>query len=118
MKMLEEEVSISTVRRVLYRHNLKGCTASEKPLLQNRHKKARLRFANAHGDKDRTFGKNVLWSDETKIELFGHNDNCYVWRKKGAACKPKNIIPTVNHGGGSIMLWGAWLQEGLVHFTI
>ena len=37
----------------------------------------------AHGDKDRTFWRNVLWSDETKIELFGHNDNCYVWRKKG-----------------------------------
>ena len=33
-----------------------------------------LRFATAHWDKDRTFWRNVLWSDETKIELFGHND--------------------------------------------
>jgi hypothetical protein len=24
------------------------------------------------------------WSDETKIELFGHNDHRYVWRKKGS----------------------------------
>jgi hypothetical protein len=29
----------------------------------------------------------------------------YVWRKKGEACKPKNTIPTVKHGGASIMLW-------------
>ena len=40
VKMLEEtstKVSISTVKRVLYRHNLKGISARKKPLLQNRH---------------------------------------------------------------------------------
>jgi hypothetical protein len=65
-------------KQVLYRHNLKGLSARKKPLLQNRHKKARLRFATAHGDKDCNFWRNVLWSDETKIEPFGHNDHCYV----------------------------------------
>lgn len=70
VKMLEEtgtKVSISTVKWVLYRLNLKGRSARKKPLLQNRHKEARLWFATAHGDKDRTFWRNVLWSDETKI---------------------------------------------------
>ena len=69
VKMLEEngtKVSISTVKRVIYRHNLKGRSARKKPLLQNRHKKARLQFATAHGDQDRTFWRNVLWSNETK----------------------------------------------------
>ena len=68
--MLEEtvtKVSLSTVKQVLYRHNLKEHSARKKPLLQNRHKKARLQFATGHGDKDRTFWRNVLWSDETKI---------------------------------------------------
>uniref|UniRef100_A0AAZ3RMC9 Tc1-like transposase DDE domain-containing protein n=1 Tax=Oncorhynchus tshawytscha TaxID=74940 RepID=A0AAZ3RMC9_ONCTS len=74
--------------------------------------KARLRFATPHGDKDYTFWRNVLWSDETKIELFGHNDHHYVWRKKGEACKPKITIPTVKHGGGSIMLWGCIAAGG------
>ena len=39
-KMLEEtgtKVSISTVKRVIYRHNLKGRSARKKPLLQNHH---------------------------------------------------------------------------------
>ena len=113
--MLEEtgtKVSISTVKRVLYRHNLKSRSARKKPLLQNRHNKARLQFATAHGDKDWTFWRNVLWSDETKIELFGHNDHRYVWRKKVEACKPKNTILTVKHRGCSIMLWGCFAAGG------
>uniref|UniRef100_A0AAZ3PS76 Transposase Tc1-like domain-containing protein n=1 Tax=Oncorhynchus tshawytscha TaxID=74940 RepID=A0AAZ3PS76_ONCTS len=101
VKMLQEtgtKVSVSTVKRVLYRHNLKGRSARKKPLLQIRHKKARRWFATAHGDKDDTFWRNVLWSDEKKIELFGHHDHCYVWKKKGEACKPKNTIPTEARG--------------------
>jgi predicted molibdopterin-dependent oxidoreductase YjgC len=42
VKMLEEtgkKVSISTVKQVLYRHNLKGRSARKKPMLHNFHKK-------------------------------------------------------------------------------
>ena len=52
-------------------------------------------------------------SNETKIELFGHNDHRYVWRKKGEACKPKNTMPTVKHGGGSMMLWRCFAAGGI-----
>ncbi|CDQ57098.1 unnamed protein product [Oncorhynchus mykiss] len=96
--MLDEtgtKASISTVKRVLYRQNLKSHSARKKPLLQNRHKKARLRFATAHGNKDRIFWRNVLWSDETKIELLGHNDHRYVWDEKGGGLRAEEHHP--NH---------------------
>ena len=32
--------------------------------------------------------------------------------KRGKACKPKNTIQTVKHGGGSIMLWGSFAAGG------
>ena len=47
----------------------------------------------------------ILWSDETKIELFGMNTKRHVWRKPGT-------IPMVKHGGGSIMLWGCFSAAG------
>ena len=64
------------------------------------------------GTKIALFWRNVLWSDETKIELIGHNVHCYVWMKNREACKPKNNIPTVKHGGGSIMLWLCFATGG------
>ena len=45
--MLEEtgtEISMSTVKQVLYLHNLKGRSARKKPLLQNRHKKTKTDY--------------------------------------------------------------------------
>uniref|UniRef100_A0A4W5QNH0 Tc1-like transposase DDE domain-containing protein n=1 Tax=Hucho hucho TaxID=62062 RepID=A0A4W5QNH0_9TELE len=50
--------------------------------------------------------KKILWSDETKIELFGLNSKRHVWRKPGT-------IPTMKHGGGSIMLWGCFSEAGI-----
>ena len=47
-----------------------------------------------------------MWSDETKIELFGIDSIRRVWRKRNAEYNPKNTIPTVKHGGGNLILWG------------
>ncbi len=63
---------------------------------------ARLKSAD---DSEENWVK-VLWSDETKIQLFGINSTHCVWRRRNAAYDPKNTIPTVKHGGGNIMLWG------------
>ena len=52
----------------------------------------------------------ILWSDETKNELFSLNAKRHVCRKHGT-------IPTVKHGGGSIMWWrcfSAAMTERLV----
>src|SRR4029434_7785850 len=42
-----------------------------------------------------------MWSDETKIKLFGINSTCRVWRGKNAEY---DTIPTVKHGGLGLFL--------------
>ena len=47
----------------------------------------------------------ILCSDQIKIEIFGLNAKLHIWKKPGT-------IPTVKHGGGSIMLWGCFSVAG------
>ncbi|KAG2466461.1 TCB1 transposase, partial [Polypterus senegalus] len=85
-----------------------GRVARWKPLLSKRHMAARLEFAKRHLKDSQTMRNKILWSDETKIELFGVNARHHVWKKPGTAHHQANTIPTVKHGGGSIMPLGCF----------
>ncbi|KAK3570382.1 hypothetical protein QTP86_019252 [Hemibagrus guttatus] len=106
------KVAKATISNTLHRQGLKSCSARRVPLLKPVHVRARLKFAREHLDDPEEDWENVIWSDETKIELFGKNSTCRVWRRKNAELHPKNTIPTVKHGGGNIMLWGCFSAKG------
>ncbi len=106
------KVTKATISNTLRRQGLKSCSARRVPLLKPVHVQARLKSAREHLDDPEEDWENVIWSDETKIELFGKNSTCRVWRRKNAELHPKNTIPTVKHGGGNIMLWGCFSAKG------
>ncbi len=76
------------------------------------HKKARKQFAEDIQTKDMDYWNHVPWSDETKIKLFGSAGVKHVWRQPGEEYKDKSVLPTVNHGGGSVMVWGCMSAAG------
>ncbi len=53
-----------------------------------------------------------LWTDETKVELFGKGHHGTVYRKINKDFKEENTVPTVKHGGGSKMFWGCFAASG------
>nr|XP_054592105.1 uncharacterized protein LOC129157042 [Nothobranchius furzeri] len=57
-------------------HQLYGGVSRRKPLLSARHMKACMEFAKRHLKDPEMVRNKVLWSDETKIELFGLNSKC------------------------------------------
>ncbi len=105
-------VTKKTIGNTLRREGLNSCSTRKVPLLKKAHVQACLKFANEHLNDSEENWVKVLWSDETKIELFGINSTRRVWRRRNAAYDPKNTIPTVKHGGGNIMLWGVFLLSG------
>jgi hypothetical protein len=50
--------------------------------------------------------------------MFGCHVKCHVWLKRNTAFEQKNLIPTVKHGGGGIIVWGCFATSGPGQFAI
>ena len=105
--------SVSTVQRRLCKHNLNGRIAARKPLLTERHRKARLSLAVERRHWTKAQWSNVLWSDECSIELWQSDRRTFVRRRPGKRFLPDCVVPTVKFGGGKIMIWGTMAASGV-----
>lgn len=94
-------VSDRTIRRCLSQSGLNGRRPRRTPLLKQNIKKPDWNLPNY-----------VLWTDETKMEIFGKAHQLYVHRRKNEANQEKNTVPTVKHGGGSVMFWSCFAASG------
>uniref|UniRef100_A0A8C5R1Q5 Transposase n=1 Tax=Leptobrachium leishanense TaxID=445787 RepID=A0A8C5R1Q5_9ANUR len=105
-------VSKSTIKRRLHQSEYRGFTTRCKPLVSFKNRKARLEFAKQHLTKPSQFWNKILWTDETKINLYQSDGKRRVWRRKGTAHDPKHTTSSVKHGGGSVMVWACMAANG------
>ena len=102
----------TTISAALNKSRLYGRVARRNPPLRKWHKTACLEFAKRHVEDSENLRERILWFDEMKVELFVMNAKHYVCRKPHTAHHRSCTIPTVKHGGGSIMLWGCFSVAG------
>lgn len=109
--------SVSTTKRRLCKAGLFGRRPAKKPLISVKNRKARLKFAKDHLNWTSKEWSKVLWSDESKFMVFESDGIKYVRRPEGQRFNPKYQLPTVKHGGGSVMVWGAFSRDmvGPIH---
>lgn len=88
-------VQWSAIAWTLHKAGLYGSVAS--------HMKSWFKFANRCVRDSAYMWQRVLWSDETKTELFGLGTKPHFWQKANTAHQPENTIPTVKQDGGSII---------------
>lgn len=71
-----------------------------------------MAFAKIHENWTVDDWKQVVWTDETKINHMGSDGRDWVWKKKGEGLNDRLVKPTVKFGGGSTMVWGCMLWQG------
>jgi len=81
-------------------------TPRKKSYVNSRNKKKRIAFANKYLSKDNTFWDRVLWSNESKFNLFGSDGRIKVWRKVSEELNKYCLHSTIKHSGGSVFVWG------------
>ena len=110
-------ISNQTVRR-LHEIRFYELVASRRPYVNKANRIKHLNYAEMYENKDMDFWKRVLWSDESKLNLFGIDGKIMVWHapKKGfpSAC----TVPTVKHGGGNVKVCRCftWNRVGSLAF--
>jgi hypothetical protein len=104
--------SATTVRRRLHEAGLYGHLAVKKPLLSTRYRQLRLNFAREHADWSWVDWSTLMFSDESKFNLFQSDGRVYVRRRSGEQLTDDCVTRTVKFVGGSVMVWGAMSYRG------
>jgi len=105
------------VKRRLREAGIFGRAAARKPLLRPTNKKKRLVWGKEHINWTPEQWSKVLWTDESKFELFGSKRRVYVRRRAGERMKDECVQPSVKHGGGSCMVWGCFAGASSGHLV-
>ena len=105
------DVSKSTVNRRLISLDLPAMKPQKKPLLNEGQRRRRLEFAMRYRHWTVRDWKRVIFTDETWMELFCHQGNQFVRRRKGEEMKPECLVKTVKHPA-KIMCWGGIAPDG------
>lgn len=109
-----------SVRTVLYRLQNMGWDSrvpAKKPLLTNKMKRARLEWAKMYRNWTPDDWRSVLFSDESRFNLHGHDGMNRVRRRKGEKYLPECLLRTVKHPT-SIMVWGCISGYGIGELTL
>ncbi|KFM62309.1 Transposable element Tcb1 transposase, partial [Stegodyphus mimosarum] len=105
-------VSSRTIRRRLTDVGLRGRIPRKKPYLNFQQRKKRLQWAKEHINWTDDQWSQVIWSDETKISLFGSDGRKYVRRRIGEELHPDCIQATVKNPV-SVMIWSCMSADGI-----
>jgi transposase len=105
-------ISTVTLRRHLYKNDIHGRIGAKKPFVNAANKIKRLNWAKIRKNWVNEW-ENIIWSDESRFEVFGGDGRKYVYRNSKEKYDPKCLIPTFKSGQESVMVWGCFTKNKL-----
>ena len=101
-------VSDRTIRRTLRAKGLRSYVKKKKPWLTIAQKVKRKKFCQRVRSWTVEQWSNVLFSDETSLDVCGPTSSRYTWKKPGAVDQAHNIRRTSKFGGGRVKVWACF----------
>jgi hypothetical protein len=117
MNAMGISVSSITIRRRLSGFGLKGRIPRKKTYLNLRQRKKRVQWAKEHINWSENQRKQIIWSDESKILLFGSDGRKYVRRRVGEELHPDCIEATTKNPTCA-MIWACMSANGVEHIQV
>ena len=109
--LAHRQLSHQTVRNRLKATGLRSRRVIKRPRLTDNHKRLRLAWCRHREGWNLRSWRRIHWSDESRFLLHVVDGRVRVWRHPGTAYAPRNIMPTVPYGGGSVMVWGCFSHD-------
>ena len=109
--ILKFTVSDRTVQRVLHEEGYSGHAAKKKPFISEKNRKKRYGWCRMRKNWT-TEWDYIIWSDESRYELFNNDFRNWVWRKKDERYNIECLKPTVKNSIG-IIVWGCFCNNKL-----
>ncbi|KAG1395399.1 hypothetical protein G6F60_010266 [Rhizopus arrhizus] len=85
---------------------------AKKPLLSKQHKERRSAWAKTHKVWTTDDWRRMVFSDETKVNVFGSDGCTNHWSRPDDVLQPRHLDLTVKGGQGSVMVWGCITYDG------
>lgn len=104
--MQRRQISAQTVRRRLRGFGLCCRRPYRGPILERRHRQARLQWARQHLNWRRVDWNNVIFSDESRYQLLRADGRARVYRRRGERYADPCVNEVDRFGLGSVMVWG------------
>jgi transposase len=104
--------SANTIRRALREEGLGAVPKVAKPMLTRQQIKNRLKFANTYKDYTLADWRQVIFTDESKINRFNSDGRTWAWVRSHEELSVRRVKQTVKHGGGHVMVWSCITSKG------
>ncbi|EXX73986.1 IS630 family transposase [Rhizophagus irregularis DAOM 181602=DAOM 197198] len=105
---LNDNEKNALINETLYDAGIHSHVAAKKPFISKRHASARISWCEKYKEKTARDWAQVIFSDESSIEIGKQSRQIRVWRHTGERFNTKCLTPTFKSGRKSVMVWGCF----------
>lgn len=112
LRSMGQDMSVSSIRKSLRRNGLKSRRKAKTNFVSKKNKTLRLAWAKKHRHLTVEDWRRWVFSDETKVNMWGSGGNSFYWTNGDRTMQPHQIKPQVQGNGGGVMFWSCITAEG------